>query len=61
MPAGDHVVLVAEVAAIARRPALPLVYAQRAFGTHSGLKEQEAEPAGTGRAAGTVRADSCYA
>jgi flavin reductase (DIM6/NTAB) family NADH-FMN oxidoreductase RutF len=61
VPAGDHVVLVAEVAAIARRPALPLVYAQRAFGTHSGLKEQEAEPAGTVRAAGTARADSCYA
>jgi flavin reductase (DIM6/NTAB) family NADH-FMN oxidoreductase RutF len=53
--AGDHVVLVAAVAGIARRPALPLVYAQRAFGTHSGLKEQEAAPAGA-----TV-ADGCYA
>ncbi|HEY3877068.1 MAG TPA: flavin reductase family protein [Trebonia sp.] len=52
VPAGDHVVLVAAVAGTARRPALPLVYAQRAFGTHSGLKEQQAGPA---------MADGCYA
>jgi flavin reductase (DIM6/NTAB) family NADH-FMN oxidoreductase RutF len=37
--AGDHVVLAAAVADIAREPALPLVYAQRAFGTHTGLKD----------------------
>lgn len=55
VPAGDHVVLVAEVAAIARKPALPLVYAERSFGTHSGLKEREAEPTAA------AVADSCYA
>jgi flavin reductase (DIM6/NTAB) family NADH-FMN oxidoreductase RutF len=49
VPAGDHVVLVAG------RPALPLVYAQRAFGTHSGLKEQQATPADA------ALADGCYA
>jgi flavin reductase (DIM6/NTAB) family NADH-FMN oxidoreductase RutF len=54
VPAGDHVVLVAGVVAIARRPSLPLVYAQRAFGTHSGLKEQQAEPA-------AAMADGCHA
>jgi flavin reductase (DIM6/NTAB) family NADH-FMN oxidoreductase RutF len=59
VPAGDHVVLVAGVTAIARRPALPLVYAQRAFGTHSGLKERRAEPVGAA-SAGAV-ADGCYA
>lgn len=55
VPAGDHVVLVAAVAGTARRPALPLVYAQRAFGTHSGLKEQQATPADA------ALADGCYA
>lgn len=38
MAAGDHVLVVAGVAAVARKPALPLVYAQRSFGTHSALK-----------------------
>ncbi|HEX4088435.1 MAG TPA: flavin reductase family protein [Trebonia sp.] len=53
--AGDHVVVVAGVAGIARRPALPLVYAQRSFGTHSGLKERTADPAGA------ALTDGCYA
>jgi flavin reductase (DIM6/NTAB) family NADH-FMN oxidoreductase RutF len=48
--AGDHVLVVAGVAAAAREPALPLVYAQRAFGTHSGLKELMAEPVSAGAA-----------
>jgi flavin reductase (DIM6/NTAB) family NADH-FMN oxidoreductase RutF len=60
VPAGDHAVLVAAVTGIARRPALPLVYAQRAFGTHSVLKEQQAL-AGPAGPASTALTDSCYA
>jgi flavin reductase (DIM6/NTAB) family NADH-FMN oxidoreductase RutF len=39
--AGDHKLLLGVVEAAQRTPAAPLVYAERSFGTHSGLLERE--------------------
>jgi len=46
--AGDHVLTVASVRCVALQPALPLVYAQRSFGTHSRLQAMRAEQVGAG-------------
>lgn len=40
VPAGDHVILVAAVKAARTCPGLPLVYAHRRYGTHSGLRAE---------------------
>ncbi|MBT2273349.1 flavin reductase family protein [Rhodococcus enclensis] len=40
VPAGDHVILVAAVRAAKTYAGLPLVYAHRRYGTHSGLRPE---------------------
>jgi flavin reductase (DIM6/NTAB) family NADH-FMN oxidoreductase RutF len=40
VPAGDHVILVAAARAARTSYGLPLVYAQRRYGTHSGLQAE---------------------
>lgn len=40
VPAGDHVILLAAVKAARTSAALPLVYAHRRYGTHSGLQAE---------------------
>ena len=53
--AGDHVLAVAEVAAAAREPGLPLIYGHRSFGTHSTLKELAQTAARPGQAPAVSR------